>query len=664
MINEKFFLPLPFRMKTRKKIVMKKLLLLITVSCLWTINATAVGVKPGSVKTLVDSCGFFPQLSHDGQWLLYSPTEGTSLMLKNLSTGAVTTVADKGYPGFDAIIGNDGKVYYVTQQRKKNGLVYRTGHCYDPATGKDKVVLKAQHGRVQPLQAAHGVVINGERQVYRSSKQVGAWAYTRGDVLYLVDSSGTTRALQPVKDSNGYLWAALSPDGTKVLFEAASKGLYVCDLNGEIIADLGEFLMPCWYNDDYIIAMSNAGNVRLSGSRIWLLSVDGEVYKPISDKNERAVQPMVAGNKVVYSIIYGGQVKQVELDMLPAAPQPLASGKGKTDKVKNAANTPVMPRVFINPGHGGHDSDDRHVPTWVIGEQDTVHYYESNSNLTKGLALKEILENKGYETAISRKTNLTEDDLDLFEIVSLAANSGADVFLSIHSNATGIEKRVNFPLGLYRGWDGKPAVEGSMKLSQLVMKHLYDSELAVWTGNQRSNGDWSFYDWGYKVGLGVLRFNKLPGFLSEGSFHDYLPERERLMNDSYCWLEAWNQSLGLDEYFGLKKKFRNGVIAGTVRWSDIPRYDEDTRQFAEDRLLPINGALLRLYNGRGALSRVFKVDNRDNGVFVFTNLEPDKYRLELYYGGENRYITTKVKANKNQTSYKNLKLSKDQKPKK
>ena len=186
---------------------MKKLFLLIAVLCLWTMSATAVGVKTGSPKTLVDSCGFFPQLSNDGQWLLYSPTEGTSLMLKNLMTGAVTTVASKGYPGFDAIIGKDGKVYYVTQQRKKNGLVYRTGHCYDPATGKDKVVLKVQHGRVQPLQAAQGVVINGEKNVYHSSKQVGAWAYTRGDVLYLVDDAGTRRALQPVKDSNGYLWA-------------------------------------------------------------------------------------------------------------------------------------------------------------------------------------------------------------------------------------------------------------------------------------------------------------------------------------------------------------------------------------------------------------------------------------------------------------------------
>ncbi len=643
---------------------MKRIYLVLALVCLWALGSGAVGVKQGSARTLVDSCGFFPQISADGQWLLYSPTEGTSLMLKNLATGDVKTVASTGYPGFDAILGQDGKVYYVTQQRKKNGLVYRTGHCYDPATGKDQVVLKAQHGRVQPLLASQGVVINGERQIYRNAKQVGAYCYTRGDMLYLVDEAGFTRALQPVQDSNGYLWASLSPDGTRVLFEAASRGLFVCDMNGEIVSELGEFLMPCWYNNDYIIAMSNAGNTRTNGSRIWLLSVDGEVCKPISPREERAVQPMTAGGKVVYTLLYSGEVRQLELDVPPVLPPALAVGKGKTEKVKNPVSVKDVPRVFINPGHGGHDSDDRHMPTWVIGRQDTVHYYESNSNLTKGLALVEILHNKGYETAISRKTNNTEDDLDLFEIVSLAANSGADVFFSIHSNATGIEKKLNFPLGLYRGWDGQPVVEGSLKLSELVMKYAAKNQLAVWTHKQRSNGDWSFYDWGYKVGLGVLRFNKLPGMLSEGSFHDYLPERERLLNNGYCWLEAWNQSQAFDEYFGRKGKFQNGAIAGTVRWSDMDRMDEDKRVFDEDKLLPVNGAMLRVYNGRGSLSRIYTVDNQDNGVFVLTNLPPDKYKLELYYGDDMLYESTKVKVKKNQTAYKNLKLSRKQKPKK
>ncbi len=638
----------------------------LTILCLWALGAGAVGVKSGSAMTLVDSCGFFPQLSLDGQWLLYSPTDAKSLMLKNLSTGQVTTVANTGYPGFDAIFGADGKVYYITQQRKGNGLVYRTGHCYDPSTGKSQVVLKPQHGRVEALQAATGVVVNGERQYYRSNDGVGAYVYTRGSLLYLVDEYGATRTMEPVKGSNGYLWAKLSPDGTKVLFEAAAKGLYVCDLDGRLVADLGQYLMPCWYNNDYIVAMSNAGNTRTNGSCIWLLSVDGSICKPISSNNERAVQPMVAGNKVVYTIQYSGEVRQVELDIPAAMWQKVALGKGKTEKVKNPASKKDVPRVFINPGHGGHDSDDRHVPTWVIGAQDTLHYYESNSNLTKGLALEEILTNKGYEVALSRRTNTTEDDLDLFEIVSLAANSGADIFFSIHSNATGIVKRINFPLALYRGWDYQPVVEGSLKLSEAVMKYAAQNELAVWTHEKRSRGDWSFYpEWGYQVGLGVLRYNKLPGMLSEGSFHDYLPERERLLNDSYCWLEAWNQSLGIDEYFGRSKKFKNGVIAGTVRWTDLFREDEDGRLFDADRQRTVNGALLRLYNDRGALNRIFRTDDLDNGVFVFTNLPPQKYKLELLYGGEDKlYTTVKVKVKKNKTSYKNLTLKKDQKPKK
>ena len=637
----------------------------MTMLCLLAMSATAAVVKRGSMMTLVDSCGFFPQISPDGQWLLYSPTEGTSLLMKHLTTGEITTIASTGYPGFDAIFGHDGKVYYVTQQRKKNGLVYRTGNCYDPVTGKNTVVLKPQHGRVEAINASSGTVINGEQQIYYSNGNVGTWVYTRGDKLYVMDGAGNKRAMQPVMESNGYLWASLSPDGTKIMFEAASRGLVVCDLKGKVIADLGQFLMPSWYNDDYIIAMSNSGNSRLNGSRIWLISVNNDDAKAITPQEERAVQPMTVGGRVVYSLLYSGEVKQMELDLPHPAPIEVSISKGKVTKVKESVSDKSVPRVFINPGHGGHDSDDRHISTWVFGASDTLHFYESTSNLSKGIALEEILKSKGYETAMSRRTNYTDDDLDLFEIVALAANSGADIFFSIHSNATGIEKRINFPLGLYRGWDGKPAVDGSLKLSQAVLKQEATNQLAVWTHDARSRGDWSFYtDWGYKVGLGVLRFNKLPGMLSEGSFHDYLPERERLLSDSYCWLEAWNQSIGIDDYFGRKGQFKNGVIAGTIRWSDMERTDDDQRLFGDDVLRPVNGALLRLYNGRDVITRTFTLDNLDNGVFVFTNLPKDKYKLELYYGNEDLYETVKVKCKKNQTTYKNIKIKTDQKPKK
>ena len=78
-----------------------------------------------------------------------------------------------------------------------------------------------------------------------------------------------------------------------------------------------------------------------------------------------------------------------------------------------AQPAPLRPRVFINPGHGGHDSNDRPEPFYNEGMQQRVPYYESDSNLAEGQALYDILRNKGYEVYTSRFNNTSQDDLNL-----------------------------------------------------------------------------------------------------------------------------------------------------------------------------------------------------------------------------------------------------------
>ena len=105
----------------------------------------------------------------------------------------------------------------------------------------------------------------------------------------------------------------------------------------------------------------------------------------------------------------------------------------------NLANASTdQPHVYINPGHGGHSSDDRNVPIYPYAQGDTMGFWESNSNMYKCFALREILWKKGYKVTVSRETNTEDDDLALSTIVRLCNNSGADVFYSIHSNATGL----------------------------------------------------------------------------------------------------------------------------------------------------------------------------------------------------------------------------------
>ena len=125
----------------------------------------------------------------------------------------------------------------------------------------------------------------------------------------------------------------------------------------------------------------------------------------------------------------------------------------------NLANASTdQPHVYINPGHGGHSSDDRNVPIYPYAQGDTMGFWESNSNMYKCFALREILWKKGYKVTVSRETNTEDDDLALSTIVRLCNNSGADVFYSIHSNATGQGEgaRVNFPMGFFRGHTDQP----------------------------------------------------------------------------------------------------------------------------------------------------------------------------------------------------------------
>lgn len=288
------------------------------------------------------------------------------------------------------------------------------------------------------------------------------------------------------------------------------------------------------------------------------------------------------------------------------------------------------PRVYVNPGHGGHDDDDRYEPFYNQAAHDTVDYYESDSNLGVGNALVDLLRKKGYDVYTSRVNNGTYDDLDLFEICQLAEDSGADMFFCIHSNDTGTDARVNFPLALYHGWTGKPVSAGSDSIASYVMRRLYASKATCWSREPMISGDWTFYpQWGYRTGLGVLRYNKLPGMLSEAVYHDYLPERERLLNKDYNWLEGWLHSLAIDEYFGRLGNYGKGSISGIVRYNQLRVDSAMTKTYGDDAYQPVSGAVVRLFDANGKELRTYTTDHLNNGYYLFGDLRPGEYVIKV-----------------------------------
>ena len=213
--------------------------------------------------------------------------------------------------------------------------------------------------------------------------------------------------------------------------------------------------------------------------------------------------------------------------------------------------------VVIDPGHGGYDGDDR--PIWIYpytnGSQDG--YWESKSNLVKGLHLQAILDSLGVDIHLTRNHNVYNetdgdgipDEPGLATRAYVANNLGADVFISIHSNAG---ETVNYPLmiyhagGKYDDWTGQLTTykEENKILSEVVNDVFNTSVYSNWvdyrgqintTTPGRVTSDVALL--GYS--LGVLRNLHGVGMLSEGGMHEHRPQAHRLMNNDYNWLEAW-----------------------------------------------------------------------------------------------------------------------------
>ena len=337
-------------------------------------------------------------------------------------------------------------------------------------------------------------------------------------------------------------------------------------------------------------------------------------------------------------------MKKINLFMLAAA----------TAVTVNAADLNGL-KIYVNPGHGGYDSDDRNVAIPPYALHDENGFWESKSNLVKGLALRDLLESFGTHVDMSRTTNTTADDRNLEEIGEEANKCQSDFFFSIHSNATGTSNRTNQPLMLYRGYTDDPVFPEAKEMSGILNKWLLDNQISSWSSkNQWLAGDWTFYDWGTS-GLGVLRKLTVPGMLSEGSYHDYIPETYRLMNSEYCWLEAYHFVQAIMEYFGTSEKFTTGVIGGSLMDSRQIRTDPvyGTTFFEHDKALPIMNATVTLLNENGDEIETYTTQDLPNGVYLFKSVAPGNYKLKFTHPEyRDKEIDVVVEANK--VTYENV----------
>ena len=89
-------------------------------------------------------------------------------------------------------------------------------------------------------------------------------------------------------------------------FVAAEKGVVVIDLTGRVLAMLGKYQMPAWYNNDYIVAQNaHDDGHQFTSSQIMLLKADGTCKQALTASTSMTMQPASAAGRIVYTTIDG-----------------------------------------------------------------------------------------------------------------------------------------------------------------------------------------------------------------------------------------------------------------------------------------------------------------------------------------------------------------------
>lgn len=285
---------------------MKKLLLLLM--GVGAITAAAQQVTVVENTRLLQGTGLeahHPVLNADGTLLLFSDVQATGLQVLDMATGQVRRISDEPAAGFEPQFAPDGSVCFVTQRQGTDHLIYRTAKRCDLATMRTTELMEPQHGAVHPVVGTRDVAVRAEKKMSKPLRLTGTSVTVEGSQV-IVTRNGESRSFSPVPAFAGYLWPSLSPQADKVAFVAAGKGVVVMDLDGHVLAMPGRYEMPCWLNNDYLVAQNATDDGhQYTSSQIMLLKADGTYSHALTEPTSMTMTPTTGGGKIAYSTIDG-----------------------------------------------------------------------------------------------------------------------------------------------------------------------------------------------------------------------------------------------------------------------------------------------------------------------------------------------------------------------
>lgn len=285
---------------------MKMKLTIALLACAATLSAQNVSVTRHTEVTPEGGAAYFPVLSPDGSKMAYTSSNYTGLKVLDFTTGESQVVSFSAGAGFDPVFSIDGSAIYYRQQSTVGGQKLRSLSEYNLDRKSERQLIAPTRDLKRPAAIAGGMAVFAGNKLFKSvgSRINSLYVYSVAQEGTIVVCDGkTSRVLRPYGNQvRSYLWTTLSPDGTKIATYAIGKGVVVLDLDGKVLAELGDFEAPAWYGNDFVAAARTTDDGhQYTASQIVLLDRHNRQVHNLTAPDEMGMNPSAAAGKIVYN---------------------------------------------------------------------------------------------------------------------------------------------------------------------------------------------------------------------------------------------------------------------------------------------------------------------------------------------------------------------------
>ena len=293
---------------------MKTLRILLIFQLCFLVSASAQTVTViKRYDPLPDTKAYYPVFNRTGDKLLYSSDGYNVLWMYDFTKKTVTEISDQPGAGYEPSFDNENSSIFYRKTSYIQNRKFDAIESFTIANNKKTVMLSPKRDVKQAKNYHNGFLVTAERKLIKSTfgkttSRMPVYVNNQDLKIYLYRNNKFT-VLNPLNQPDSkYLWVSVSPDEKMILFTAAGKGAFICDLEGKIVSTLGYLNAPVWYNNNFVVGMQDKddGHV-VTNSKVIMISVNGKSKTVISDSNEIAMYPTATGeaSKIAYNTLDG-----------------------------------------------------------------------------------------------------------------------------------------------------------------------------------------------------------------------------------------------------------------------------------------------------------------------------------------------------------------------